>query len=272
MQQKYFYQPTNIVFLSLKGNDSVDLINRLSTNNVNIDKNGITQTIFTNENGRIIDIASIWNIDANNTTFICNFENKKTLIEWIDKFTFDEEIELNEIEGLNLIHLFNDSKNINFDNFISSGQVINKIEKQFGHFYSGKTSFYSKHESVDLIFNKDNKIELKKILSAEGFNELNEKQFKSFRIKKTIPYGVNEINSLFNPLELNLIHLIDFEKGCYIGQEVIARLDTYNKVQKKLITLNKKTSENLLNSAGSQITSQDDDNCMIVVRKKFLNI
>ena len=34
----------------------------------------------------------------------------------------------------------------------------------------------------------------------------------------------------------------------------------------------KKTSENLLNSAGSQITSQDDDNCMIVVRKKFLNI
>ena len=34
--------------------------------------------------------------------------------------------------------------------------------------------------------------------------------------------------------ELNLLSEVDFNKGCYIGQEVIARLDTYDKVQKKL--------------------------------------
>ena len=73
-------------------------------------------------------------------------------------------------------------------------------------------------------------------------------------------------------MELNLIHLIDFEKGCYVGQEVIARLDTYDKVQKKLIMLNKINSSDLINSSGSKITSEDKDNCMIVVRKKFIDL
>ena len=41
----------------------------------------------------------------------------------------------------------------------------------------------------------------------------------------------------FNPLEAGLIGCIDFAKGCYIGQEVIARLDTYRKVQKYLVKL-----------------------------------
>ena len=38
-------------------------------------------------------------------------------------------------------------------------------------------------------------------------------------------------------MEAGLIGAIDFEKGCYIGQEVIARLDTYDKVQKALVSL-----------------------------------
>jgi folate-binding protein YgfZ len=37
-----------------------------------------------------------------------------------------------------------------------------------------------------------------------------------------------------NPLELGWKPLISFDKGCYIGQEVIARLDTYDKVRRGL--------------------------------------
>ena len=36
---------------------------------------------------------------------------------------------------------------------------------------------------------------------------------------------------------MDLRRFINFEKGCYIGQEVILRLDTYNKVQKLLMAL-----------------------------------
>ena len=44
----------------------------------------------------------------------------------------------------------------------------------------------------------------------------------------------NELNDSVNPHEAGLLSEISFSKGCYIGQEVIARLDTYDKVQRKL--------------------------------------
>ena len=42
----------------------------------------------------------------------------------------------------------------------------------------------------------------------------------------------------YNPLEAGLLGAISFTKGCYIGQEVIARLDTYQKLQRRLVSLN----------------------------------
>ena len=44
-----------------------------------------------------------------------------------------------------------------------------------------------------------------------------------------------ELTEDVNPLEAQMRHLIYFDKGCYVGQEVIARLDTYDKVQRKLV-------------------------------------
>jgi folate-binding protein YgfZ len=52
-----------------------------------------------------------------------------------------------------------------------------------------------------------------------------------------IPREGCELIDSFNPYETNLRHAISFTKGCYIGQEVIARLDTYQKVQRRLVGL-----------------------------------
>ena len=41
----------------------------------------------------------------------------------------------------------------------------------------------------------------------------------------------------YNPWEAGLDHAIHIDKGCYIGQEVIARLDTYDKVKQHLVGL-----------------------------------
>ena len=57
------------------------------------------------------------------------------------------------------------------------------------------------------------------------------------RIGAALPAWGAEIDGTSNPLELGLKSIIDFEKGCYIGQEVVARLDTYDKVQRRLVRL-----------------------------------
>ena len=58
------------------------------------------------------------------------------------------------------------------------------------------------------------------------------------RIRYAVPAHGSEMGEPYNPLEAGLIGSIDFAKGCYIGQEVIARLDTYQRVQKCLARLN----------------------------------
>ena len=45
------------------------------------------------------------------------------------------------------------------------------------------------------------------------------------------------MNDSHNPLEANLKPHISFNKGCYIGQEVVARLNTYDRVQRFLCQL-----------------------------------
>ena len=46
-----------------------------------------------------------------------------------------------------------------------------------------------------------------------------------------------ELSEAVNPWEVNLAQYINFEKGCYIGQEVILRLNTYQKVQRRMARL-----------------------------------
>ena len=60
---------------------------------------------------------------------------------------------------------------------------------------------------------------------------------ETLRISRRQPAYGAELGDAYNPLEAGLIGAIDFHKGCYIGQEVIARLDTYQKVQKRLVAL-----------------------------------
>ncbi|MEK7729006.1 MAG: folate-binding protein YgfZ, partial [candidate division KSB1 bacterium] len=55
------------------------------------------------------------------------------------------------------------------------------------------------------------------------------------RILQGIPMVEHELTEEYNPHEVGLYSLINFEKGCYIGQEVVARLDTYQKVQRQLV-------------------------------------
>ncbi len=48
---------------------------------------------------------------------------------------------------------------------------------------------------------------------------------------------VAEISEAHTPLDLELHDAIHWAKGCYIGQEVIARLDTYGKQRKRLMAV-----------------------------------
>lgn len=64
-----------------------------------------------------------------------------------------------------------------------------------------------------------------------------ERCFELLRIEAGLPAGGRELTEEHNPWEALLSDAISLEKGCYVGQEVIARLNTYKKVSKFLVRL-----------------------------------
>ena len=71
-------------------------------------------------------------------------------------------------------------------------------------------------------------------LSESGAVPLGEDAWEQLRIQQGRPIPGAELTEEYNPLEAGLWQAVSFEKGCYIGQETIARLDTYNGVKQQL--------------------------------------
>jgi folate-binding protein YgfZ len=64
-----------------------------------------------------------------------------------------------------------------------------------------------------------------------------EQAVEAARILRGIPAPGRELTGDYNPLEAGLWHAVSFDKGCYVGQEVIARLNTYDKLARTLAGL-----------------------------------
>lgn len=75
---------------------------------------------------------------------------------------------------------------------------------------------------------------LQRLLDA-GVQLMDASVYDVLRVEAGRPIYGRELSEEFNPLEAGLKPMISFTKGCYIGQEVVARLDTYDKVKQQLV-------------------------------------
>ena len=66
---------------------------------------------------------------------------------------------------------------------------------------------------------------LESVLSLlKKFEKVKQETLEKLRIKNCIPKIGKELKKGFHPLEANILYAFSFEKGCYVGQEAIARV------------------------------------------------
>ncbi len=65
-------------------------------------------------------------------------------------------------------------------------------------------------------------------------NLMNTNDLQLWKINQAIPSLDNEINGKNNPLELGLTDLIDFNKGCYLGQETMSKIRNVNSLKQEI--------------------------------------
>ncbi len=71
---------------------------------------------------------------------------------------------------------------------------------------------------------------------AAGAAPAGEEAYQMLRLEAGLP-GDAELTEDYIPLEPNLWPAVDFHKGCYIGQEIIARMESRGKLARRLVGL-----------------------------------
>jgi folate-binding protein YgfZ len=237
------YDNAKVGRLKATGEDALDLLNRLSTNLVlDIDEGQGTHTVLTTDRGRILDIVTVTNAGGH-FLILTSPGEAETVVKWLHKYTIMEDLEvenitndttlismigpgsLSRLENLSGISL-SGCKDYNIVNGSLASQEISIIVRHMGNL-----------PCFDILAQSSSKESLLNLFSDSGIASLDSETYNAIRVENAIPSYGREIGDRYNPLEAGLIGSINFQKGCYIGQEVIARLDTYQKVQRRLVKM-----------------------------------
>lgn len=227
--------------LKLTGADARDLLNRLSTNLVDpsAPAGEVTATVLTSDRGRIVDLVYVAHC-GDHQLLLTGAGQQDNVTAFLDRYTIMEDIEVEDITGRTaLLGLTGPAAGA----IVSAAAVGLADDGARVIALPGNPEGEGEGEGADgpphyriLAPAASGGAALGR-LQAAGAVPISAAAAETLRIARGRPQYGAEMGDAYNPLEAGLIGAIDFHKGCYIGQEVIARLDTYRKVQKYLVAL-----------------------------------
>jgi len=234
--------------IELKGTDSLDFLHRISTNSMkNLNKEEVKKTIFTSEKGRIIGVSTVMNFESY-ILLITGIYSKQKTMSWLNKYIIGDDVKLSDASHrFNLLEIVGPQSESFLSLFV--GDAVNAVSDNSFKVVSADGILFFLAKLIDenglrkywILAEQENAKKLiTNMVENKGpfdFNLIGEDAYNVYKIENGIASDPTELNDFYNPHEAKIINLVDFKKGCYIGQEVIARLDTYDKVQKHLVGL-----------------------------------
>ncbi len=223
------------------GPDALDLLHRLTTKELlSVTQGRSRRTVLTSARGRVVDVFLVAHVSEEQLLLISDSDNSERMISAIDYYTIIEDAELTDLSDSNArISLI-------------GPRAVQVVESVLGEVVGNDASVTAEfnNESLTVVSDTSRGVEwLEAICPADVAHDLatafesaggvavDSDNFDLFRITRGIPGSDREYGEHANPIESGLFDLIDFDKGCYVGREVIARLDTYDKVKRNLKVL-----------------------------------
>ncbi|ELS05580.1 folate-binding protein YgfZ [Xenococcus sp. PCC 7305] len=232
---------SNWGLLQITGEDRLNYLHNQSTNDFNsLQPGGGCETVFVTPTARTIDLATTY-VTEDAVLAIVAPNRRKYLLEWLDKFIFPfDRVEVTDVSSdYALLTLIGTDS----DRILSELGVNNLPElKPYNHqliSLDGTTVRLGVGSDLalpgyNIIVPREQAAKIRDLITAQQVREIGDREWEELRILQGRPAPDKELTEDYNPLEAGLWQTISFEKGCYIGQETIARLNTYNGVKQKL--------------------------------------
>ena len=222
------------------GPDALDLLQRITTNDLaSLTPGKAKRTVIADDRGRVVDVPWVVMRGEDDLLLVTDLQDTQSFERAILKYTIIEDACLTGMDGqLRRVGLIGEGAESALQGMVDehalSQCVIGDCVRS-GDSILLRTSF-GDMPAWELVAPAS---QLDGWLTGLGTELplLSDETFHSIRIESGVTWPGYELTPKVNPLECGLSELIDFDKGCYVGQEVIARLDTYDKVQRALVKL-----------------------------------
>ncbi|WP_033829908.1 folate-binding protein YgfZ [Prochlorococcus marinus] len=184
---------------SITGKDARKFVNGITTGNILNSENEVIKTCWLTPKGVMRALIEIIFLESNLEVIIL-VGNTHEIIDYFNQIIFPAD-----------------------DVMVSKPFLINRIQE-----IDESTSW----RTYRPIFFKteDKEFEIYK----NKLNLLNHNDLKLWKINQAIPSLEREINGKNNPLELGLKDLIDFNKGCYLGQETMSKIKNVSSLKQEI--------------------------------------
>ena len=255
MKDKYFFRHFNSRFFKISGKDSGPFIQNLITNDIQkCNENSIIYSCLLTPQGKFLADFFIFNIDGS-YFFETNEKFYNNLLNKLKIYKLRSDIQIDEVKGLYSYSIFN--IHYETDNIILSNDPRNN------------------NLGKKLILNHNIKI------TDNNIKEISETEYHEILIASTTPYSpfdILENKSLLLENNFENINAIDWDKGCYVGQEITARMKYRGLLKKKLYSLKLKAGSVLVgdeliinNKKIGKIVSIANSNIFAVMNINFVN-
>jgi tRNA-modifying protein YgfZ len=247
---------SHLGMLKFTGQTRLDLINRMSTQKVNDLKSGQgAATVLTTDIGRIIDRLILYS--ASDSAYCLTGEgNGDAIARYLMRFVFFmDDFQVTDLSQETAILA------------VYGRRAGEKLAALFGavelprHHWrlvdlAGRTFYLHRTDPVagDGYFvtcSIEDKEAAWQLLTGAGLIPAGEGAFEYLRIESVQPRFGHELTRDYIPLEANLWDDVSFNKGCYTGQEIIARMESRGRLAKKLVLLRPASPL----AAGTELTS-----------------
>ncbi len=237
---------------SVTGKDARKFLNGITTSNILNSENKVIKTCWLNPNGVLRSLIEI-NFLERKLEVIILAGNTQEIIDYFNQIIFPAD-----------------------DVLLSEPFLINRIQE------IDESSSWRTYQPI-FFKTEDKEFEIYK----NKLNLVNSNDLKIWKINQAIPSLDMEINGKNNPLELGLKDLIDFNKGCYLGQETMSKIKNVSSLKQEIriwksfeynLTLEVEDTNLYINSAKDlsvgKITSFFKSNSQIkglaMIKRKYL--
>jgi tRNA-modifying protein YgfZ len=238
-QATTLYDRTHWGRLRVSGGDRLAFLHNQSTNDLKQLKPGQgCETVILTSTARTIDLVSAY-VTETEIWVLTSPNRRQQLLTWLDRYIFfGDNVELSDLSDTTVCFSLIGPGSAALLQSVGVIDLPQDLDSHCTAEISGLSVRIAAGSGLSqgytLLADLADGAALWAALTEATAVPLGEQAWEQLRVLQGRPLPGAELTEDYNPLEAGLWDTVSFNKGCYIGQETIARLNTYNGVKQQL--------------------------------------